>query len=268
MTMTTRTAPYTQDQVGRGTARFPSGAPMPSPTDISVDPYAKTRVPKAVQVEGLMYWPQDKGPFPGLLLLHEAWGLNVQIQAVAVRLAAEGFVVLVPNLYGRQGGMVTANAEIAQALAERINEADLLQDLNSACEFLNTRDQVKGNLHGAVGFGLGGSLAIRLACRRKRLRAAVSFYGQPPAPLASLQHLACPLLYHRPGADETVSAESIEALQAAAQEHGKRLDVALYEQAPHAFFNDQRQDTYRKTDAAAAWDRTVQFLNECLKQNP
>ncbi|MES4785190.1 MAG: hypothetical protein C4294_04545, partial [Nitrospiraceae bacterium] len=65
--------------------------------------------------------------------------------------------------------------EVAEALASRIKERDLLQDINSCCEFLNTRDHVKRNVHGVIGFGLGGSLAIRFACQRKRLRAAVAF---------------------------------------------------------------------------------------------
>src|SRR5918997_992302 len=113
--MTDRSPPFSIEQIGTNAVRFPSGVPIPTSTDAAVDPYFKTRIPKEVQVEGVMFWPQEKGLFPALVLL--------------------------PNLYGRQGGMVTANAEVADTLVTRIKEPDVLQDINSCCEFLNTRDQ-------------------------------------------------------------------------------------------------------------------------------
>ena len=84
-----------------------------------------------------------KGTYPGMIVLHERWGLTAQIKSIAMGLACEGYMVLIPNLYGRQGGMVTASAEVADALVARIKEADTLQDINSCCEFLNTRDHIK-----------------------------------------------------------------------------------------------------------------------------
>lgn len=263
--MSERIPPFTKEQIGTSAVRFPSGAPIPSITDSSVDPYAKTRMPKEIQVEGVMFWPQGKGTYPGLIVLHEAWGLNAQIKDLASRLACEGFVTLVPNLYARQGGMVTANAEVASALAERIKESDLLQDLNSCCEFLNTRDHVKRNIHGTVGFGMSALLAMKLACQRKRLRAAVIFYGKPATPLSILKDLYCPLLYHRAGADVSVSQEEIEQLRQAATEYGKRLTIQTYDGAPHAFCNETRPDSYRQEAARNAWESTVEFLNDCFK---
>jgi carboxymethylenebutenolidase len=257
-------APFTAEQIGRSPVRFSSGVPIPSITDASTDPYARTRVPKEVQVEGLQFWPQEKGAYPGLVLLHEWWGLNAQIQDVAVRLAREGYTVLIPNLYVRQGGMVTANAEVAETLMGRVTTKDLLQDINSCCEFLNTRDHVKRNAHGVVGFGMGGELAIQFACQRKRLRAAVTFYGKP-APAEMLKDLSCPLLYHRPQDDDRVSAASVELLREAATAHGKQVVIKTYEHARHAFFNENLKDAYNAECARAAWDATIQFLNECFK---
>src|SRR5688572_6971357 len=200
--MTTHAPQFSLEQIGTGASRFPSGVAIPTNSDASVDPYIRTRMSKHVQVECIQFWPQEKGTYPGLVLLHEWWGLTSQIKDLAARLACEGYAVLLPNLYIRQGGMVTVNAEVAAALMARMKESELLQDINSCCEYLNTRDQVKRNIHGVIGFGMGGSLAIRFACQRKRLRAAVSFYGKMVVPPAALKDLACPLLYHRAGADE------------------------------------------------------------------
>jgi carboxymethylenebutenolidase len=232
--------------------------------DASTDPYIKTRIPKEVQVEGIQFWPQEKATYPGLVLLHEWWGLNEQIQNVGIRLAAEGYVVLVPNLYVRQGGMVTANLEVAEALMGRVQTKDLMQDINSCCEFLNTRDHVKRNVHGVIGLGMGGDLAIQFACQRKRLRAAVSFYGKLTAP-EILKDLNCPLLYHRPTADPRVSDVDVEQIRQAAGEHKKQVIINTYDQAPASFVNETRKDFYRPAAAKEAWDSTISFLNDCFK---
>jgi carboxymethylenebutenolidase len=81
--MVSTTAPFTLKQIGTGTSRFPSGEALPTPTDASVDPYIKTRPVKAVQVECIEFWPQETGTYPGIVLLHEWWGLNSQISAPA-----------------------------------------------------------------------------------------------------------------------------------------------------------------------------------------
>ena len=199
--MTSTIAPFTVDQIGTGTARFPSGVAIPTLTDAAADPYIQTRVSKHVQVDCIQFWPQEKGLYPGLVLLHEAWGLTAQIKDLGARLACEGYGVIIPNLYGRLGGMVTANAEVADALMGKLNESLVLQDINSCCEFLNTRDHIKRNIHGVVGYGMGGSYALRFACQRKRLRAAVVYYGRVMQPETAIKDLFCPVLYHQAGQD-------------------------------------------------------------------
>jgi len=257
--------PLTADQIGVRAVRFPSGAPIPNITDTSVDPYTPTRVSTGPLVEGLEFLPQTTERYPGLIILHEEWGLTSQIKDLASRLAREGYTVLVPNLYARQGGMVTANAEIAAALMERVKEAEMLQDLTTCCEFLNTQDRVQRGVHGVIGFGMGGTWAIRFACHRKRLRAAVAFYGKMVGPPDLLKDLACPLLYHRAGADDRVTEEDVAQLGRCAKEFGKRVDILTYETAPHAFCNETLKDAYRPDAAAAAWRATAEFLTNCFK---
>jgi carboxymethylenebutenolidase len=257
---------FSENQIGRSAVRFPSGVPIPTITDASTDPYAKTRVSKDVHVEGLQFWPQEleKVTYPGLVLLHDWWGLNTQTEKIAVRLAAEGYTVLVPNLYVRLGGMVTARADVAEGLMGRINAKDLLQDINSCCEFLNTSDHAKRNVHGVVGLGMGGELAVQFACQRKRLRAAVSFYGKPVHD-EGLKTLYCPVLYHRPMADDRVSEADIARFRDAAAAHDKRLTIKTYEKARHAFFDENVKDAYQPDAAREAWDTTINFLRDIFR---
>ncbi len=263
--MTTQTPPFTMDQIGTGTARFPSGAAIPTATDAAVDPYSRTKISKHIQVECLLFWPQEKATYPGIVLLHEWWGLNAQIKDLGARLACEGYGVIIPNLYGRLGGMVTASAEVAEALMAKGKEPDLLQDINSCCEFLNTRDYIKRNIHGVMGFGMGGSLALRFACQRKRLRAAVSFYGRVGQTRDVLKDLFCPVLYHQAGQDTWAGAEEVQLLQAAAFSFGKLFDIGTYPEARHAFINEMRPYSFHEATASSAWEASVSFLKECFQ---
>ena len=256
--MTTQAPPFSLQQIGTGTARFPSGMAIPTPTDAMVDPYAKTRVTKDVQVECIQFWPQDKTAHPGIVLLHDRWGMNSQVTDLGARLACEGYGVIIPKLYARLGGMVTANAEVADALMAKCNDQLLLQDINSCCEYLNTRDHIKRNIHGVIGFGMGGSLAFRFACQRKRLRAAVAFYGKVTAP-DLLTTMFSPLLYHFAEQDTWVTPQDIAHLREAAAQ-GKRIEIRTYPESAHAFCDDSRPASFDAVAAAQAWEATVAFL--------
>lgn len=269
--MTERVTPYSPDQIGSGVVRFSSKGVFETHKDHMVDPYAHTRMPKEAQVEGAQFWPQDKGRFPCIVLLHERWGLTSQIKDVAVRLACEGFVVMVPNLYGRQGGMITANEEVANALANRLDSTTVLQDIKACCEYLNANipedpllEFTKRNVHGIVGFDMGGTLAFQFACQRRRLRAAVSFYGQLPSPLESLTEAFCPLLYHAAEDDDAVSSEDLTQLEDIGKNSEKGISVLRYPQTRRGFCNTTQSALYNAEATSKAWSETVTFLQKHL----
>jgi carboxymethylenebutenolidase len=263
--MVSTTAPFTLQQIGTAASRFPSGVALPTITDAAVDPYIRTRPIQTVQVECIEFWPQEKGPYPGIVLLHEWWGLNSQIKDLGARLACEGYGVIIPNLYARIGGMVTGNAEVAEALLGKLNEGLALQDINSCCEFLNTREFIKRNIHGVVGFGMGGTLAMKFASHRKRLRAAVSYYGRLVQPETVVKDVFCPVLYHYAEQDPWVPAQAVDQLRQSAREYKKTVEVRTYPGAPHAFSNESRPDSYREEMAAEAWTATALFLKQHLQ---
>src|SRR6478609_5501433 len=261
---TIQTAPFTLAQIGTGTARFPSGVPIPTLTDQMVDPYFKSKMPKGHQVDCLLFWPQQPGTYPGIVLLHDRWGLTGQMKDLGARLACEGYTVIIPNLYGRLGGMVTANDDVAAALLERQNDAQVLIDINSCCEYLNTRTMAKRNIHGVVGYGMGGSYALRFACHRKRLRAAVSYYGKTVVPKELMKDLFSPVLYHQAGKDSWATQDDVEQLRSASVDYAKRVEFHLYPDASHAFCNDMKPHAYDPDSSALAWERTASFLKSCF----
>ncbi|HBH80949.1 MAG TPA: hypothetical protein DDY39_14080 [Nitrospira sp.] len=257
--------PFSLEQIGTGTARFPSGVPIPTHTDQMVDPYFKSRMPKEHQVDCLLFWPQQDGIYPGLVLLHDWWGLTGQMKDLGARLACEGYMVIIPNLYGRLGGMVTANDDVAAALLERQNDDQVITDINSCCEYLNTRTTAKKNIHGVVGYGMGGTYALRFACHRKRLRAAVSYYGKMVTPHEMMKNLFSPVLYHQAGKDTWATQDEVEQLRSASAEYAKRVDIQCYRNASHAFCNEMKPSAYDAESASLAWERTASFLKSCFQ---
>ena len=215
---------------------------------------------------------KKKARFPYIILFTEN-GVDADSKenGPSPGLACEGYVVIVPNLYGRQGGMITANAEVADALSEKIDLTTVLQDINTSCEFLNANLPEDPNLeftlrnaHAAVGLGLGGTLAILFALKRKRLRAAVSFYGKLPDPLDSIKNMYCPLLYHAPEKDDAVTAEELALLTKVAQESGKTVEIRQYPGTSNGFCDQVQPDLYNESGAKQAWDDTISFLKKQL----
>ena len=271
--MSEKPTPFTLDQIGISNVRFSSSGIFATHKDQMVDPYVATRIPKESQIEGTQYTPQGTGMFPSLVLLHDRWGLTSQMQTLAKQLACEGYIVLAPNLYGRQGGMITANDEVAEALMARLDEQLALQDINACCEFLNTNipedtllDNTKRNMHGVVGFGMGGGLAIQFAARRRRLRAAVSFYGQlPPHRDEIIKGLYCQVLYHAVSLNGPSSIEEATQFQQRAKEEGKKIEIQSYPDVPAGFCNSVKPESYRPDALQRAWSTTIEFLSGILK---
>ena len=168
--------------------------------------------------------------------------------------------------------MITANAEVADALMERLNENDAIEDINACCEFLNTNlaedtslDLTKRNAHAVIGFGMGGSLAIKFACHRKRLKTAVAFYGNLPDSSDTAKRLYCPVLYHAAGTNSSVTQEDIDQFQQAAKQENKHVEVERYPEASAGFCNETQPATYREEAATRAWEATIDFLDKYLK---
>lgn len=208
--------------------------------------------------------PQAKGIYPGLLVVQEWWGLNGHIKEIAARFAGEGYTTLAPDLYSRLGNKVTNDPKEAQRLMEALDEETALLDLEAALRYLRTLDCVDEDRLGVVGFCMGGSYALRLACWAGVVRAAVPFYGQVPEETV-LQRLACPVLYFYGDADPWIPREEVNRLRESLKRSKKRGEVVIYPNAPHAFFNDTRRDVYRAEAARDAWQRSLAFLDTHLR---
>ena len=176
-------------------------------------------VTKDVQIPGgtdglsaYLAQPEGAGKFPALVIIHEAYGLNDGIRAIARRFAEQGYAALAVDLFvGRNRTVCMARFMSGMFLNSLHHGA--IQDLRVSLSYLETLPEIDSNRMGAVGFCLGGSFAIAWACGDDRLKAIAPFYAMNPRPLTAVERL-CPVVGSYPDSDFTTSA-------------GRKLDEAL-----------------------------------------
>lgn len=201
------------------------------------------------------------GSGPGVLVIQEWWGLVDHIRNVADRFAAEGFVALAPDLYD---GTTTRSPDDAAKLFMALNIDRAAADLRGAAAFLQAHGSVRGARIGAVGFCMGGQLALYAGMALpERIGAVVDFYGIHPNVPVDPARLKVPVLGHFGTRDASIPVQNPRDLAAAVQAAGGQFEVCFYE-ADHAFFNDTRPAVYDQTASRLAWERTLAFLRTHL----
>ncbi len=236
------------------------------------------------QVNGYLARPLDAGPASpraGVIVIHEAGGLNEHIRDVLNRFADLGYVALGVDLYTREGGPPpTGDVEALMKRLFSMSDATVLGDLEGAADLLRGREDVVGRV-GCIGFCMGGRYTLLFACASDRLNAAVDCWGgfidkatpeeratpaRPTPPLELAEQLRCPLLAAVGAEDHNPSPELGEQLWARASASGQEVKVDVYEGAGHAFFADYRP-TFRPQAAAKLWAEVVPFFARHLRAN-
>lgn len=197
------------------------------------------------------------GTGPGLVVIQEWWGLVDHVRDVCDRLAREGFVALAPDLYR---GEATGDPDEAGRLMLDLEIPRAARDLDAAVVTLLSNDAVEGPRVGAIGFCMGGQLALYAATRNRRIGAVADFYGVHPNVSLDLAGLEAPVLGVFAELDEFVPPDAARKLEAELREAGKRSDFTIHPGVHHAFFNDTRPDVFDAAAAARAWGDTLAFF--------
>jgi carboxymethylenebutenolidase len=202
----------------------------------------------------------DSGP--ATIVLQEWWGVDEHIRSICDRLAAEGFYALAPDLYR---GETTDQPSEAQQKMMALSMGDAEKDMCGAADYLASQPGVQSPGVGAVGFCLGGGLAVWAAATCPNIAAAVSYYYVMPHGKPDFGGIKGPVLGHFGTADEFVPVDAAKTLEAEISDAGADVTFEMYEGAGHAFFNDtNRLGTYNPELAQTSWERTVGFLRSAL----
>ncbi|MFG6206107.1 dienelactone hydrolase family protein [Pseudomonas retamae] len=208
--------------------------------------------------------PSGKGP--GLLLIQEIWGVNAHIRAMADNYAAEGFVVLAPDIFWRQQPGIDlvyddAGTELAYKHYNALDMYQACDDLGRAVEFLKNCEFVEGRL-GVLGYCLGGTLAYSLAAN-EHLSAGVSYYGSGiGGMLNKTPRMAFPFLFHFAGDDHLITLEEVNRLKPLLSATGDAT-FRIHEGQRHGF-NCVERNSYSMRAALLAKGDTLRFFAQHL----
>ncbi|MGP6159171.1 MAG: dienelactone hydrolase family protein [Vulcanimicrobiaceae bacterium] len=226
--------------------------------------------------------PKSAGPqTPGIVLVHHVWGVDSQMRDVARRLAKQGYIVVVPDLYSglnAPGGDGATDIARFRPFAQQLVDSVVDGDLASAADFLHSGAGSAPMKIGVLGFCGGGLIALRQTVdNATAFKAAVVFYGKirystdgndargriPPIGIAYAEEIGMPLLGNYGTRDTSIPADDVRALAQRLAELRKPHDLKLYDEAGHAFFDDTRP-SYVASAADDAWIRTLGWFGKYL----
>jgi len=207
------------------------------------------------KVGGAFAKPAGKGP--AILLIHEWWGLNDQIKAVAAEFASQGYLALACDLYE---GKVTTDPGKAGAMMEALDQAKAREALVAWIEWLRKHPDGNGKV-ATIGWCMGGGLSLAASIAAP-VDATIIYYGRVNFPARELAKLKGPVLGQFAEKDGWIDHAMVDPFVAELKKLGKKHEIHWYD-ADHAFANPTGQH-YDKKDAALAWKRSLDFLKANL----
>ena len=213
--------------------------------------------------------PTGSGPFPAIVVIHHAGGVDGFTKGMADRFASVGYVAIAPELYHRED---PDNTDHPLVRMQRLRDANIVPDVKAAFEHLRSLAGVRSDRIGIAGFCMGGRVAYLMATHIPELSAAVVFYGgnimmpwgEGPAPFERTENIPCPLLGLFGEEDANPSPTDVEKLDSELTRLGKEHEFHSYEGAGHAFMNDAGP-MYRMHAADGAWATCVVWLKKHLR---
>jgi carboxymethylenebutenolidase len=199
-------------------------------------------------------------PMPGIVVIHEWWGLNDNVMHWADRFAAEGYAALAIDLYD---GTVAKTSDEAMAAMKKVDDARAKEVMLAGLAFLKDDPRVQAKKRASIGWCFGGGKSLQLALAAPDLDAAVMYYGHPETDPKVLEKLRAPLLGIFGTQDKSIPPETVKTFEEALTTARRPHTIHSYD-APHAFANPSNP-RYDETNANLAWAEVRKFLAVHLK---
>ncbi len=210
---------------------------------------------------GYLAAPKDytENNYPGIIIIHEWWGLNDNIKQTAENLASHGYVVLAVDLYGKPAATV---ADEARQLMSSYDPEKGDYNMNGAIKFLeNNYDVTK---IASIGWCFGGGQSLNLALHNSEMDATVIYYGSLVTEKEQLSSINWPVLGIFAGLDQGITVESVNEFEKTLGDLGIQNEIHIYPNAQHGFANPSGQ-RYAPEETKDAWEKTILFLDSTLK---
>ncbi len=214
-------------------------------------------------LEGYLVMPPQataSKPLPGMLILHEAYGVSDNIRVITQRFASEGYVALAADLFSDGGRAICMFRAMYGLLVSPLRNGTV-NNVRAAFDYLKKQPGVDGKRMGAIGFCMGGSYALELACLDNTVSAISVVSGQNPRPLDAVER-ACPVVGSY--AEGDFMAGPGRKLDIALHEYKIPHDIKIYAGGIHSLFNTDAKG-YDPKIGADAWARTLGFFDQHIR---
>ncbi|WP_441000745.1 dienelactone hydrolase family protein [Fodinibius sp. SL11] len=213
------------------------------------------------EITGYLAKPEGATNAPGIIVIHEWWGLNDNIRMMTDKLAGEGYSALAVDLYN---GKVAESSDSAGTYARSVNNEEAVDNLTQAYGFL--ADKEGADNIGVIGWCFGGAWSLQTALAHPdKIDATVIYYGRLVTDTEQLKSLQMPVLGIFGEEDEGIPAEQAKEFETALNNAGVENSIHIYEGAGHAFANPSGT-RYVEKAAEDAWQKTVNFLKQNLQR--
>lgn len=227
---------------------------------------------------------EEKPRHGAVILIHEVWGLTPHIRNITDRLAAEGYLVIAPDLISHTGITKKIDQSIMAQAADPKTRDEAQKKMREAMAPIRSPEFGKETIErlkvvyaylksefgaekiAVIGFCFGGTYSYALAASGVKLLAALPFYGHPPENESDLQKIACPV-YAFYGEQDTALVEGLPKLAATMKKLGKDFKYKVYPNTGHAFMNDSNPARYNEAAAKDAWKESLRFLTDSMRQS-
>jgi carboxymethylenebutenolidase len=206
---------------------------------------------------GFFVHPEATGSYPGIILVHEWWGLNDSMKEQARTLASEGYNVFAVDLFGK----VATTQDDARAQIGELKQDEATKNMSEAYDYLKSHGATKMAVYG---YCFGGGQAMQFSLAGKPLNATVMYYGTPVTDVEKLKVIKWPLLSISGDKDASITPDLIHSFDTALTSAGVTHEVKIYEGVGHAFANPSGQN-FAPDTTKDAWAKTLIFLAENLK---
>ena len=215
---------------------------------------------------GFLAMPADAAePLPGIIVIHDDFGLTDDIKGITRQLAARGYAVLAVDLFG---GVTAETPEQAQPLLKAlITEPDAARtNLKLAYNYLEK--YALAPKIASIGWSLGGGWSLQTALMLPdQLDAVVIYYGQIVNRESTLDTLKMPILGFFGALDESIGVRDVQYFRSTLSSLGKPAEIVIYSSA-HQGFANPRSPNYDEQAASESWQKTIAFLDQSLKPAP
>jgi len=217
---------------------------------------------EGVRLSGFLVQPVTPGKYPGIVMIHEWWGLNDQVKSMADITAREGYVVFAVDLFK---GNVAASIDGAQSNIRNNPNNETIPKMQAAVKYLRNLTIVNKSEIASLGWCYGGGQSFQLGVNED-LQATVIYYGQVSTDKAVLMKMKQPVIGFFGIEDTSISVKDVREFERILKEQGTHVNITIYDGAGHAFSNPTNTQAFRKEQAIDAWNKTLAFLDINLRK--